>query len=179
MNDNSLSKSGTRLFQYFGWALGAVGLLNLVQDIQVLSLTGKLLSWLNAYDTFIKDIGAICFGWMAIRFQPTREELHILVLAGILASATTRVWLRHRTREQISWSTFFWAGTMFVQIVVLSILTPPEERYFKTAALLGITLLACIFFTRTRADILRELLGVTAIFAVVIAINHSTIHGRL
>jgi hypothetical protein len=93
-----MERSGTSsLLRPFGWLIGAASILNLIQDLSLLTIKGALQSWLLAYDKVIGQTVDVVLAWLPwFGKLLTKNEAHIIILSLILASAHARaLWIYH------------------------------------------------------------------------------------
>ncbi len=79
------------LLHAIGWVLGALSLLNLIKDLNLVELYGKIGEWTLAYGLFVSRIGSFLFGWIDwgwIRIDAL--EYHMLVITVLVGSAAGR-----------------------------------------------------------------------------------------
>ena len=67
-------------FSIIGWVLGALSLLNLVEDLTPMKIVGKLRIWLEAYSSVIETIRFRVLGWIDFAWLNVDEsEAHAIV----------------------------------------------------------------------------------------------------
>lgn len=178
----------TSSFNVLGWILGAMSLLNLVQDIGVISVFGKLKAWMSAYSLFVNNAGSLLFGWINYYwFSVTVSEHHALVISWIFAAAVARAEYRvayYQCRDVCPWIRLTAKATVLLLIwgvgpLLLVIILPD---------FLGVIICALIYLyfamaTMVRVaddiqrasgqSIRRELVGVVGVFLVLVALNYS------
>ena len=80
-----------RASNVFTWLFGAVSLISLISDLDLIALESQLWSWINAYKARVEWLGDLLFGWVDfwwMDISPT--EFHALVIILIVARATWR-----------------------------------------------------------------------------------------
>ena len=174
-----------RPLRVLGWLAGGLSLLNMIEDLSPLKVFGQLKSWLDAYTSFVSDLGAFLFGWIEYEWIAIDDrEMHILILAMLLVGAYARaVGRMPRTPfggvgDQIGTAI---AGVVFYFSCVLlpAILVPSWYGLAASAAVL--TALGALFLTHDSetADfpqphaIRVELVGVCGVFVLLVALNYT------
>jgi hypothetical protein len=79
------------VLRILGWILGAASLLNLIKDLNLVELYGKIAEWTAAYGLFVSRVGSFLFGWLEWRwFGVDALENHMLVIAALIGGAAGR-----------------------------------------------------------------------------------------
>ena len=182
-------KVGRRLspLSLLGWVMGGLSLLNLIEELSPLKVLGKLKTWLNAYTSIVNDVGTflfgrIDFGWIAI----DELEVHVLVIATILVGAYARADIREERSKGTSLidaiGTVFSVATIFMALVFLPALLFPSWAGLLGAAIVAGLLFVGLLLGRQKEEVnvmpparsfLRELIGVVAVFLILVALNYT------
>jgi hypothetical protein len=179
------STFGAPAFSIFGWALGAMSVLNLVQDIGKFAVFGKLKVWLDAYVLLVRQLGSLLFGWINIWvFDVTEAEMHVLVVSAVFSAAVFRaeyVHERPRTNDAFRTAGAAFGGALFCFAFALIPIVAFPGYWGMGLAVISMLFAATLWLTNTEQDprlapgriVFRELLGVLGTFALLVALNYS------
>ncbi|GAA1786471.1 hypothetical protein GCM10009682_05720 [Luedemannella flava] len=74
-------------FRMLGWVAGALSMVNLVRDLDWVSLRGSVDQWVDAYGRFVAAGADLLFGWIKVGWlHVSHMEAHGLVIVGLLLS---------------------------------------------------------------------------------------------
>lgn len=164
------------------WVTGAFSFINLINDMELISLYGKIKDWATAYGLFVSKVGDLLFGWINWTwFKIDKAEYHVLVLAVILSGAVgraARITLVKRNEHVPMGSAFSIAfGIVLISLIAMAILGSPMSLWIGTAIVILSIIGAIVEDGDTPADVdpydfLKELSIVGAIFAAILLINY-------
>ncbi|HEX8222792.1 MAG TPA: hypothetical protein VF605_03130 [Allosphingosinicella sp.] len=81
---------------FIGWLLGAAAVLNLIEDMTWVKLSGRVKSWLDAYAEFLAASADLLFNWLPIDWiRITPVEMHLLVVFTVFQTAFLRAKFAH------------------------------------------------------------------------------------
>lgn len=184
MNEKPVTQKTSKLVKYFGWVLGATGLINLAQDVGHLALVGKLKTWIESYRTVLDVVRRLLDRFLGNSgFEVTQSELNGVVLMGILSSAYVRATARQHVKPR---DANYWGAQITGSIVLpiggltVAIGAPtPYSLYMMSAFVLpfigSFTVAKAQYPTveNWEAKVMRqELLGVICIAVLVVALSN-------
>ncbi len=101
----SKKENTLNIFSIFGWIMGGLSLLELIEDLTPLMILGKLKKWLDAYSLLVDQVGNFLFGWIEIKWISISPlENHALVLAFILSAAYFRADYKLRKGKEVNYT---------------------------------------------------------------------------
>lgn len=178
------STSPHLIFRLFGWTLGTLSVLNLIQDVRLLELRGLIRDWVGAYAQLVSTVGHFLFGWIDwqwIRIEA--DEHHVLVVALLLGGAISRAahstLVRRREEGAGSTAAGMALGVFLFGAIAVLLLPRPWSLW---AGLIFLFLAAGGALMRNEEtknfdvnpeDFFRELFVVVAIFAAIIVANYA------
>lgn len=168
----------------FGWVLGALSILNLVEDLNLARIVGFLQQWLDAYSALTRFISEVFFGWIAFGWVSlTQAEANVLIIASVIGAAFARAYARPQITSKIE---AFALPAMYTAILVVLLVMLPAlllpGRAGLTGAGFGLGLiLALAFLTKRRpgdrippaTNVVQELVGVVGLAAILIAASYA------
>jgi hypothetical protein len=178
--------------------MGAISLINLVGELDVVTLQSKFFGWVDAYSAFVERVFGWLFGWtenlgelLGITWIGISSgESHLLMLAILFFSAICRVIVKDEPNRAVT-RTFFTALLVIVPPVTLSLLLPGKSGLITAATWFSLTVLFYLGLTlqmekkasltdrgESGAEpnpqlIWHELVGVFAVFLLLIALNYA------
>lgn len=167
------------IFSFLGWIMGGLSFLNLIRDLAPIKLYGLLAEWVGAYALLVKRLTDFLFGWIDWHWMNVTEaEGHVFILAIILASAGLRAELGLRKHKLSALRTSTPAVALFLSLVILPmIVIPGPVGVVAGALILGILSYLIIGgrgqSLRAVQAVRREILGVVAIFALIVVVNYT------
>lgn len=160
--------------------MGGLSFLNLIRDLTPLKLYGIVEEWVGAYGLLVKQVTEFLFGWIDWRWmRVTEAEGHWIVLGAILWSAFMRGMTGAESGIIMSTHESVLKTIAFILIWVVGPAVLIPQGYFGPEVIvmvLGIGVATMIVNTkRTATDrqILRELAGIVAVFAVIVVVNYT------
>ncbi len=155
--------------------VGGLTLLNLINDLELITLYGKLAKWIDAYSLFIHRVTDFLFGWIDfLWFEVDNIEANLLIILSIISLTFWRGADKLDTEyEQIEFyrTLIFY----FLTVLVFSLVTLILPTII-TILLGGSFLLVCIwtlYIDNEDAHIFRqELAWILLAFLFLIAINY-------
>ncbi|WP_203699010.1 hypothetical protein [Catellatospora coxensis] len=91
-------------FQILASLAGGVSLLNLIKDIDLISLNGTLGQWLMAYHELVVRATNFLFGWIPVKWIGIdAEEVHGLIVLSIVLAAIDNGW---GSEKRLTWERF-------------------------------------------------------------------------
>ncbi len=171
----------------FGWVLGGLSALNLIHDLSPVKLYGLVKDWADGYQFLVEKIGNFLFGWIDWRWVTIdKTEMHVVILAILLGSATMRASRTAHLQAGVPpAAAFIGAAAAAVLVIVLPVLIiaallPSPWGLLGSAAYLPWAAYEFGFRNEeadegvpAAKDVQQEFLGVTAVFALLIALNYS------
>lgn len=178
-----------------GWLIGALSVVNLIEDLSFVKLTGRLSSWLDAYANLVDSLSQFAFGWLehlafdwlpGVSFGVTSNESHFVVLAALLSIAEIKAihknpfrYPRVSSASRVFGLLFMFAGAVFL-MAWPAILAQEPYSIWMQSFYLSFWILASFLLDRspyvtdgpTRRDKWHELVGVLAIAMMIIAVNY-------
>ena len=185
----AIAHKSSNLTRVLGWALSGASLLNLVQDLALVSIVGKLHAWLDAYSAFVKLVGGWLFGWIRFSwFSISPAELHVLVLTGVFCTGLGRAIARFKSGGveqmfprpvnafELFYGLVFATAYAFLPILLLAALF--HDPYGALAASGALAVAALAFGVRVgkfvNADVARyvrhECIGTICVFLLMVVV---------
>jgi len=76
---------------FLGWLLASLSMVNIIDDLDLITLQEKLARWIHAYDAFVQQMFVYCFGWIDILwFHISEAETHLLIIFSIVLTNSMR-----------------------------------------------------------------------------------------
>lgn len=178
------SEIGGGVSRIFGWVLGALSVLNLVEDLNIARIAGFVEQWLEAYAAMIRAVTAFVFGWISFGWVSlTEPEAHILVVASVLAAAFARAYARPQVATKLDAFLLpaMYASLMTTLLVLLPALLLPGRAGYVGAGI-GLALILSVSFLTgrtpeekipSRRAVASELVGVAGIAAILVAASYA------
>lgn len=168
----------------FGWVLGALSVLNLVEDLNLARIVGFVEQWLAAYAAMIRAITGFVFGWISFGWVSLSEsEAHMLVVASVFAAAFARAYARPQISTKLDAFVLpaMYSGLMVLILVLIPALLLPGDAGVNGAGI-GLALILSVSFLTSRAPgeripparaVLSELVGVVGVAAILVAASYA------
>lgn len=168
----------------FGWVLGALSVLNLVEDLNLARIAGFVEQWLAAYAAMVRAITGFVFGWISFGWVSLSEpEAHVLLVASVFAAAFARAYARPQivTRLDAFVLPALYSSLMVLILVLLPALLLPGSAGLNGAGI-GLALILSVSFLTSRAHgeripparaVWSELVGVAGVAAILIAASYA------
>jgi len=177
------------ILRAFGWLIGALSLLNLIDDLSPVILYGRLDRWVKAYSEFVSDVSDFLFGWIDLWWISISEtESHLIIIGMIFLMTCIRVGLKPETKNM--------SDSPYIEIAVLVIvyfssfvlpaLILPGWGGSVGVVLFGYIIISMFFIKAPKlenedAELVlqppavyrQELIGVLAVFMIAIVLNYT------
>lgn len=167
-----------------GYLLGGLSFFNIVHDLSPLKLYGSLKSWIEAYTAFIASVNKFLFGWIDLYwFKLSDLEANVLVLAMVLSAAVVRASAAARKAAgmppKVGNSMTGALVVIIAPILLLQLVLPGWLGLVGGVFWFGVIALWSLSandklnqFVPPSATVRNELIGVAAVFAVIVAANY-------
>jgi hypothetical protein len=153
-----------------GWIAGALSVVNLMRDLDWVSLRGTLGRWVEVYERLVTDAVDFLFGWISVSWiEMTEPEAHLIVICSLLASSVARGFALADFYESLG--AWFGAIALFVGVPVLvALLTPGPWGVWLVAACLAIICLVLFLSEGEGYNRRRALLNIVGALGFVVLI---------
>ncbi len=75
----------------FTWFMGAVSLINLLSNLNIVKIRSDILLWIETYRRVVESVGEFLFGWLDFWILGiSTSEIHGLILLYLIAATTAR-----------------------------------------------------------------------------------------
>lgn len=167
-----------------GWILGALSILNLVEDLNLTRIAGFLQQWLDAYSALTRFISDVLFGWIDFGWVSlSQAEANVMVLASVVSAAFSRAYARPQIASKadaIVLPAMYTAILVLIFVLLPALLLPGSLGLTGAGGGLGL-ILALAFLTKRQTDdrippaanVAQELVGVAGIAAILIAASYA------
>ncbi len=155
--------------------VGGLTLLNLINDLKLITLYGKLEEWIDAYSLFIHKVTVFLFGWIDfLWFKVDNIEANLVIIFSIMSLSFCRGF--DKTDAEGEPAGFF--GILIIQFIIVSIaslviLIFPTWLTVIAGGSFLLFLIYVFYFDGEDAHIYRqELAWILLAFLFLIAINY-------
>jgi hypothetical protein len=76
-----------------GWIIGALSVVNLIQDVNWITMKGAIFRWVDGYERLVTGSADFLFGWIDVSWlHVSAAETHAIVLLAVFLSSNFKAW---------------------------------------------------------------------------------------